>query len=524
MMNEDFRALTDHLRRWDGRRRRAELLGWLPRGLLVGLLVALAAALLGRTQPLWARGELGWIALALALAALAVTTLSVLLRRRSLAEQARFGDRQFGLRQRMIAAVEIQSGQLAAGEDLAARQLSDALEVAAAVEVERKLLLRARPTDWLTALAALALLAILLWLPNPQEAILQERRAVAATVEEQAKTLAALSEKIADDDNLTASQQEALQRPLEQALAALEEPNPSREEVVAALSGAEIELRSLSREFDDMVPSEALAEAAASLSENGAVAELAAALQSGQLARASTAAGELAGALGDLTDDERAELAGRLAEAATDLEKADPALAGSLERAARALADGDVAAAGEELGETAATLSERAGAAAAAGQAASAADQLGAARGDVAQGGDAPPGQEGAPGTGSGGESPGTTGGGETTGSGGQQGGAGGANQGGGHVESVFIPPPADIDGEGQNLELDAQCLAFPASCGPLAGQSPSTPGEETAGSQVPYDQVLGDYRDAAFEALAGGDIPIRLQDLIRDYFSALEP
>jgi len=35
---------------------------------------------------------------------------------------------------------------------------------------------------------------------------------------------------------------------------------------------------------------------------------------------------------------------------------------------------------------------------------------------------------------------------------------------------------------------------------------------------------VFGDYRDAAFEALRGGNIPVNLQNLVRDYFSALEP
>ena len=68
------------------------------------------------------------------------------------------------------------------------------------------------------------------------------------------------------------------------------------------------------------------------------------------------------------------------------------------------------------------------------------------------------------------------------------------------------------------------QCLTDPETCGPLAGQSPSSLEGRPGGSLVPYDQVFGNYRDAAFEALSQGNIPIGLQNLVRDYFSALEP
>jgi hypothetical protein len=526
MTTADFPTLADHLCRWDGRRRRAELLLWLPRGLLAGLLLALAVALLGRARPLLTRGELALVVAALALVALAVVALAVLLRQRSLAERARFADQQFGLRERMIAAVEIEAGQLVVGDDLAAWQLRDALAAAGVVDVERQMPLRARPPDWLPALAALALLAFLLWLPNPQEAVLLERRAVAEIVEEQAQALAALSAEIATNDNLTAEQQTALQRPLDEALAALAEPNPSREEVMAALSGAEAELRSLSREFDAATSAEALAKAAASLSESEAASELAEALAAGELAQASMAAGQLADALDDLTDEERADLAERLAETAAALAEADPELAGSLERAADALAGGEIAAAQQALAETEAALGARAGAASAAGRAQSAADQLDAARSAVAQSGAPAAGEgagEGSPGEGAGGESPETTDGGATAGGGSQQGDVGGATEGGGHVENVFVPPSADLSGEGENVELNAQCLDDPAACGPVVGQSPS-PLEEGAAGQVPYDRVFGDYRDAAFEALSSGDIPLSLQALVREYFTALEP
>ncbi len=521
-MTADYRALSAYLRRWDTRRRRAELLRWLPRGLFVGLLAGLGLALLVRAGPLLTVGELARVAAGLTLAAVALTVAAVLLRRRPALEQARFADRQFGLRERMIAAVEIHSGRLPAGEEMAAGQLSDALAAAAAVDPARELPLAGRPADWLPALLALAALVGLLWLPNPQEAALRESREVAALAEEQVEALAELAEQIAANESLTAEQREALQQPLDETLAALAEPDINREELMAALSQAEGEMRALSQEFDTTAVAEALAEAAASLEESAAATELAAALQAGQLGQAAAAAGEMAAQLDDLSPEEVAELAGRLAETAGALGAADPALQAALERAAEALAEGDATAGQVALGEVEAALSERAQAQAAAAQAESAAGQIGAARGEVAQGSGQTAGGEGE-GSNSG-QNGGQSGSGSgSAGSGGQEGGVGGVSQGGGHVENVFVPAPVDLQGEGEGLELDAACLNDPASCGPAVNVPSANPGQP-GGSIVPYDQVFGQYRDAAIEALSAEDIPLRLQQLVRDYFTALEP
>lgn len=523
MTTGDIRALSAYLRRWDARRRRGELLAWLPRGLLLGLLIGLAAAVLSRAQPLLSSAELVRFAGILALAATALVIVIVLLRRRSLAEQARFADRQFRLRERMIAAVEIQSGLLAADERMAAGQLNDALAAAAFVDPVREMPLAVSPSRWLPAAAALVALAALLWLPNPQEAVLLERREVAAVAAEQAGLLEELSGQIAGDESLTAGQREALLKPLDAALAGLAQPNLNREELMATLSQAETEMRSLAADFDTTSVAEALAGAAGSLGENPAASDLAEALQAGQLREAAAAAGTMADSLDGLAPGELADLSGRLAEAAEGLEAADPELAGALDRAAAALAESDIAAAEQALNEVEAALGERAQSQAAAGQAALAADQLDQARGEVAQGGtQADSGGESSAGTGQdSGEQSGSAPG---AGSSGQQGGVGGPSQGGGHVENVFVPAPANLEGEGQGLELDVQCLNDPESCGPVGSLPSTSPGQESGGSLVPYDQVFGQYRDAAFEALSGGDIPLRLQDLVRDYFTALEP
>ena len=543
--DDDFRALGTYLGQWDARRRQTTLWAWLPRAVAAALLVGLVVALAARARPLLAAAEIALLAAALVLVAAAATAVAVLAQRRSLAERARFADRRFGLRERATTAVEIHAGQHDVPPALAARQLGDALAAAKAVDVQRQLPLTTRPAEWLPALAALLALALALWLPNPQAALLARQRAVAAAVGQQAAALAELSEQIAADESLTPEQRDALQQPLEEALTTLNEPGVSQAEALAALSEAETELRELGQTFDHAAVSASVAAAADALSRSAAAGELAEALQEAETAQAATAAGELADALPQLDDAARQELAESLAEAAAALTATDAALAEQLDRAAEALAQDDTAGAQEALREAAQGLNEAAQAGAAAERAAQTAGELGAARQQVAVAGatatteQAQAGQEGAAGeTGQQGEgAAGQSGGagqagdtgpeggaGQTTGGEGQGSATGGPSAGGGHVENVFVPAPVDLSGEGQNVELEVQCLSDPAACGPPGQPLPSDPSRPTGGSVVPFDQVFGDYRDAAFEALPGSGIPPGLQGLVRDYFSALEP
>ena len=542
--DDAFRALQNHMGRWDTRHRQATLLVWLPRVVAAALLVGLVVALAARARPLLMATEIAMLTAAFVLVAVSVTAIAVFVRRRSPAERARFADRHFALRERATAAVEIRAGQHDVSPALAARQLHDALAAADAVDVARQMPLTTRPADWLPALAALLALALALWLPNPQTALLAQRRAVAAAVGQQAAALAELSEQIAADETLSPEQREALQEPLAEALTTLNEPGVSQAEALAALSEAEGELRELGQTFDHAAASASVAAAADALSRSPAAGELAEALQEAQVAQAAEAAGELADALPQLDAAARQELAESLAEAAAALDPADAALAEQLDRAAGALAEGDTTAAQKALREVSQGLSEAAQAGAAAEQAAQTADQLGAARQEVASAGATPAaagsaaaGQSGETGgegqagqTGqSGGAGPagseGQSGtGGETTAGQGQGSATGGPSAGGGHVENVFVPAPVDLSGQGQDVELEVQCLSDPAACGPPGQQLPTDPNRPTGGSVVPFDQVFGDYRDAAFEALPNSGIPPGLQGLVRDYFSALEP
>ena len=534
----DFQQLATQLQRWTNRRRWRDALLWLPRGLLAGLLLAVAVATVARLRPLLTNEEIATVAGGLALVGLLIGLVALLLRRYTLHQQARFADRQFQLQERATTAVEIHHGDLPATPALARQQLADTVAAAGRVDVREWLPLRLNRQDALLIVVAVALLAAAVLLPNPQSDILQEQRAVAASIEEQVETLEALAEEINQNPDLTEAQREELLQPLESALEELETGDLTREEAVATLSEAEAELRELAADNDPEALRQTLNNAGQPLAENSASQSLGQALQNGNLAQAGTAAAQLADNLPALSAAEQQELAQDLAETAAALQSVDSELAQELAAAAAALENGDVAAAQQALREAAATLQQRAQERAAAQQADAAAGQLGQGRQEVAQAGQEGEGQptEGDPGAGQEGEGPGdgpgqgqgegtgVEGQGQTQGSATAEGeGSGGPGPGGGQTENVFVPEFRDLSGEeGVEVELPAECLANPAECGPLLSQTPTEFTEE--GSTVPYNQVFGDYRDAAYEALADDHIPLGLKGYVRDYFSSLEP
>ena len=416
--------------------------------------------------------------------------------------------------------------------------MADTVRAAATVDAGARLPLRANRQDWLVIGLAVLLLVAAVWLPNAQEAILQSRRDVAKTVAEQTQALEELSQEIAENEALTETQREELMEPVESALRELQEGDLSREEAVAALSEAEADLRDLSAANSTEMLRRQLESAGQPLSENAASQSLGDALQSGNLAQAGPAAAQLADDLPALDEQERAELADSLAESAAALEGADGELAEDLQEAADALREGDVGAAQEALRNASGALQERAQQQAAERQAAEAAGQLNEGRREVAQAGEE--GGQGGDGEQAGGEGQGQ---GQGEGSGGQAGGEGegegggqgegdgdgtGAATGGiggesGHVENVYVPDYADLSDEvGEEVELPAECIANPESCGALLDETPTEFGEES--SSVPYSQVFGDYRDAAYEALNDDYIPLGMKEYVRNYFSSLEP
>ena len=537
-----FAELTQRLRTWDRRRRGRDSLIWGPRGLLIGLLAAVLLAAAARLRPLLDGRELLWATLALALLGVAAGLVGVLTRRRDLLAQAHFADRQFRLQERTSTAVEIQLNALVVPPTLAQQQLQDTLRASAQLDTRALLPLRLHRQDWLMITLALILLALSFYLPNPQHDLLRAQRAVAESIQAQEEALQALINEIQQNPALSPEQQEELTQPVESALQALQEGNLGQEEAVAVLSQAEADLRDLAASHDVSALRQRLQEAGAPLADNPAAQSLGQALQNGDLSGASAAANQLADQLPQMSAAEQAALAQDLREAAQALQTIDSELAQQLAEAAASLENGDVAAAQQALRQAAGTLQQRAQETAAAQQAAQAAAALAAGREAVAQA-DGQSGQSGQPqANGAQGQQTGDTGqtgpGNEGAGQDGSPiqglgneadtgtedaGGPGGPGPGGGHVENVYVPPLAALSDEnGVQVELPAECRTNPAACGALLHENATEFGDEQ--SLVPYSQVYGDYRDAAYEALDSDYIPLGMKEFVRDYFASLEP
>lgn len=536
---ESLKNLTTQLTRWDMRRRTADMLIWVPRGLLAGLLIAVLAAAAARFRPLLTNQELSYIIGGLAVLSLLVSLVALLLQRRTTLEKARFADRQFGLQERATTAIEIQSGRLETLPILAEQQMNDTMRAIENVDTKSRLPLRVDWRDVAVLLLAAALLSAAIILPNPQVDTLLQQRAIDKAIAEQIEALEALGQEIRENPDLTEAQQEELLEPIESAVEALEEGEISQEEAVAVLSETEADLRDLAAENDTEALQEALQDAGQPLAENETSQTLGEALQNGNLSQAGAAATQLADTLDTLTPEEQAALAQDLAETAAALEDVDPELAAELAQAAQALQNGDIEGAQQALNEAGATLQQRAQESAQAAQANQAAGQLSEGRSEVAQAGQegqqgqqGQQGQAGQQGQEGQGEGQGQEGQGEGQGQGQGEGqgqgqtneGAqpGGPGPGGGHAEDVYVPEFVDLTGEGEDIELPAECIANPADCGGLLNENTTEFGDEN--SVVPYDQVFGDYRDAAYTALDEGYVPLGLKGYIRDYFSLLEP
>jgi hypothetical protein len=529
-----FDELTHWLDQWERRRFWSEALIWLPRGMLAVLVAAAVIAALSRFRPVFHNREVALITLGMALLGFIISLLALLFRKRSLLDRARFFDSHLRLQERVSTSVEIHAGRLPTLPSLATEQLADATRVAAEVDVQQRIPLRPHWPDLAMILLAGLLLFLAITLPNSFSAVLVEQQAVAESIADQVTALQALEQHIQEESSLADADRQELLAPIESALQELNTGELAREEAVAVLSQTEAELRELSESNDAESLTRALDAAGQSLAQNLATQALSQALADGDLAQASSALNQLADRLAGLSAGESSHLAQDLAQAAAALQGVNPALAGELAEATQALQSGEVEAAQQALREAAAAMQQRAVEQAAAAQAQSAAEQLQTSREQVASAGASVNEAATAEGQSATGESSGQGQGsqGRDGGQGSAQGqgafteegqGAGGPGPGGGHAESVYVPDYADLSAEaGVEIELPAECIANPEDCGALLNERPTEFSDEQ--SLVPYDQVFGDYRNAAIEALESDYVPLGLKGFVRDYFSLLEP
>ncbi len=563
------------VQQWERRRQWGVVLTWLPRTVIPGLLIGIAIVGFSRFYP----GLPDSVNLALTVAACLIGMLvlfgMIWLRPRPLIHVARRFDRYFGLKERLSTALELMDGTIHGDPDLTALQLADAQSVALSLTPEKDIPLRVEVREWLIVLALAAALLMLLLLPpavsRPDE-ITRQRAAIDTSVEAVEEIL----RDIAQDPNLTDEQRQPLLEALETQLETLRDPNVSMDEAFASLSEIENQLNDAAESVrEQMTQQEQANQEALSAMQRGMPNEQAAGAESLEQAMQQMQQG-----IPQMSQEQMSQAADSLEQAAQALESTDPQTAQALQDAADALRDGDTQAAQEALkramegrperGERSESQLEQLQTnAQAANQAQQdAAEQADSESQEPPQSGEGEKpgeGEQGNPGDGQGSETGTEPGDGDTPGLGegdsaelgsqqssqsitGQQGlGGDGAGDGAttlnqdaterlqtrnpnleqpdnnpdgrgeAEYEAIFAPRySVEGTGDGQ-IELAADPGELPTD----EGDFQDNPFGQ---SVVPYSQVFSDYSDSATRALESDYIPLGLRDVVRQYFSSLDP
>ncbi len=520
-MAERNETLTPLLRPLGRRLRLRDGHSLITRTLWLPLLAVALIQLLGRLIPLAGYDRLAWTPLALWLL---LAPGYGLLRPLPPSRVARRADAELGLRDRLATALELghddpeQSRRFDAA--LVASQQSDALVVARSLDPSQ-----AFPLRWPTRLLALAagcLAAALLlaYLPNPMDAILAERAAVAAAAEEQAEQLEELAEELAADETLDLAEREELLRQLREAIESLRNNPGDREQAMADLAKLEESLR---RQLD-------LESAARRAALEGLAADLSTLAAETSPPSIPPKGGEevarlleqLAEQAAEMSPEERENLADALAEAAARIAGSDAALASALSQLAQGIRSGQSS---SQAAQAAADALRAASADAALQQAlAQALDQAQGAANALAQAGQGAQAQR--PGQGQG-QGPLGSGGGTTarTGPPGTRTGRAGDPTAPnkpfdvGELDTVFAPwqqgQPGDPDFlPGRQTDQGEETTRETAQ--PQPGAS--------GAALIPYSEVFASYADAAVETMEREYVPSGLKEYVREYFTHLEP
>jgi len=522
-------TLARSLRRWDTRLRLQHSALWLPRGLLAGLAFAVLLAVAARIWPLLMAAQVLRIGLLLGGLGVVAALLLVWAWRRTLIDLARRFDLLLGLKERTSTALELHSGAIPVESRVLARaQLEQAALAVGRVHADSSMPLRSDPRAWLGSGILAGAFALLVILPNPQDAVLAAQAELQQMIAEQVEELESLTDQVRALDTLSEDEQFRVVEVLEDAIQTLETPDLSQAEVVAALESAEQQLRDLSEQFA-AERQQALRGLADTL-EGEPLADTALALQAGDALGAAEALSNLD--LSSLSPEEQQALAETLRQAAEAAAAQNPDLAQALEDAAQALEQGDISTAQEALDEAAQELADS--------QNTETVDQLaeqvGKAQRSAAAAGAPQPGQDGMgqaqPGQGQQpgsqpGTVPGSSGAGRGEGDQPAQGGVAGAdmptdnNPGdGGLQEFEQLYAPQRVGGEGGD-QVDVPGSPEPGMPTGREGDFVENP---TGQSSVPYNQVFADYAGTVNKALESGYVPLGMRDLIRSYFSRLDP
>lgn len=522
-------SLSHTLQNWIRWLRLQRAVTWYMRGLVVALGVSLFFGGIGLYQAKLLKQE--FLALVIACVTLLpfLSAIIAFFWKVDPTKAARYFDRAFHLEERVSTALELGSEDHA--NEIIQKQLDDAVSAAHRIQPRRDLPLRLKRFDSALALILALLIGVLWFRGDALFAASSRQRAVEQAIAAQQEKIEEIIKEINENNALTAEQKQALTKPLNEALQALDQ-NPSLEGAVSVLTNTGEKLQALNSQQAGQT-AQALKEAGSSLqSQEGTPLEsVGQNLANGDFTKAANELNNMD--LSQMSAEELQKLADQLEATAQALASTNPQMAQAMQQAADAIRNGDLAAAQQALANASqqmANAGQQVTAAQTASQAASqmqqGAGQMLAAGGGNQSGqgnastqgqqGNSQGGQNGAAGSGSGsGDAPDSP----------QQGNEAGSspidqnNGAGDGGESAYeqIYAPSLFGGEnGDNVGVPSS-----GTDGDVIGTSPTTATDGQ--SLVPYTNVFTQYEQFYYQAIENGQVPAQFFDLIRNYFISLK-
>jgi hypothetical protein len=545
-----FDQINQQLDRWLRRYRLQRTVRWSLRGTAIALVITAIVTLFAVWRGALLQAEFVVITIGMTLVGFSVAVIAGYLWPLDRLTAARRFDRDFGLRERISTALELAHSDRSSG-DIEQRQAQDALTAAQHVNVQHQLPLRINRIDAALTFGMLLAVMLVAWRGESFFQWAVQTRAVQQTLAEEVAKVEAVRQQIATDPSLTAAQRKEMLQALQETQQQLQVAQ-SLEQATAVLTRGEKKFESLTNSQAE-AQAEGLRQAGRRLAQNegGPLQSLGQQLADGDFLAAAENLRNLD--VSKMSASEVATLADQLDRAAEALQASNPELAQQLREAANAARSGDQQKAQQALDQAAQAMTQTAQQTAQSNVARKVTAQLGQgqqrmiAAGRSAQGQTAQGNQSGAnaqsgqgnqtqPGSGqNGSSSQNSSSGGAGSGSGkgtGDSGDAKGSEASGKPIDQNNGPgdggeAPYEPIYAPQRLGGNAgDTVTLPGSgnnTGDVAGQSGIKPGADTP-LQVPYSQVFAQYANAYRQAIDSGQVPPQMKELIRQYFSSLEP
>jgi hypothetical protein len=352
--------LLVYLARWDRRLRLTHTTLWVPRGLIIGVLIGIGIAVAARLRPLMLPSQVAAVVGVAILLSAAITLVIVWLAPRPMLRSARMFDSIFGLKERTSTAVELSQKAISAPDDFVQRQIKDTLAHAAKVVPSWHLPLQWRSRELVSLAILTVILGLAVFLSNPQSEAIAQQAAIDGTIQTQVENLERVQREIASNPNLTDEQRAELQQIVQDTIETLEQENVTQPEAVAALQEASQRMEESQQQLSPE-QQQAAQNAANAMQNNQTTQGVGQQLAQNDLSGAASEMRELAAQVGgdQLTDQQREETADALEQAADAMQGLNPAAAEAMRRAAEALRRGDMEAAQQALQEAAEALQQQ---------------------------------------------------------------------------------------------------------------------------------------------------------------------